>query len=146
MSHARTQIRNAFVSALAAVPGATVYNSRVFPVYDTALPAITVYSRDESIDIENGRKQQLQHRTLALSVACYAKADIDLDNSLDDLSSHVEQIVFNDPTIKGMVRCLDLAESTIEVTADGEKQLGFITLTFSLKFLTEDGQPDVILP
>lgn len=145
MTHARQQIRDSFVTALTLIPNTTVYNGRIFPLYDTVLPAITVFSREEAIDDEAGRQISQQHRTLNMSVQCYLKVEESLDDDMDQLSASVEQSVFNSSAIHGLVRCLDLISTEIEVSQDGENPMGTCTLTFQCKFLTTDGNPEVIL-
>ncbi len=146
MTHARNQIRDAFVTALGTIPGLSVYNGRVFPLYDTTLPAVSVSSREETIDDEQGKKFGEQFRTLLLSVQCYDKVDELIDNSLDTISESVETAVFDDAGIKAIVRCLDLAGTEIEVSQEGEKPMGIATLAFSCKYITKEGEPGVILP
>lgn len=145
--HARQQIREAFVLALADIPGVTTYNGRVFPVYNETLPAIAVYSREESIETENtsGRVYGQQKRTLVVSVQIYAKVQGVIDDALDGISEQVETEVFTDSGIASLLRCLDLATTEIEVDSGAENAVGVMTLNFECKYLTEDGSPGVIV-
>lgn len=143
--HARGQIRAAFITAVQAIPNITVYDSRIFPFYDSVLTAVSVYSREEAIDTENGRKQREQHRTLLVTVEGYLKADENLDTDFDSLSESLEQVIMVDTNINNLVRCLDLVSTEMTVSLEAEKETGIVTQTYSCKYITKDGIPEVIL-
>lgn len=145
--HARKQIRDAFVLALSGVAGVTTFNGRVFPMYDAILPAYSVQSREEAIEIETnqGRLIGQQNRTVIVSVQGYAKVEGSIDDELDRLSELAEVAIFDDADLKVLVRCLDLATVEFEVSGEGENTMGVVTLNFSCRYLTNDGVPGVIL-
>ncbi len=145
MTHAREQIRKAFVTALDAIPNLTTFNGRIFPLHDAVLPAVTVFTREEAIDPEIGRLEGIQNRALATSVQLYVKADEYLDDAMDTLSESVEAAIFPSTEINNLVRCLDLISVEIEVSMDGENPMGTMTMIFSCRYLTNDGFPGVII-
>ena len=145
MTHARTQIRRAFVDTLESITAVTIHNGRVFPFHDGILPAITVFSREESISEDAGRKARQQQRNLLVSTQIYLKSDDSLDDDLDDFAELIEIAVFQSTSINPLVRCLDLISTEIEITQEGERQMGDCTLTFSCKYLTNDGAPGNII-
>ena len=51
MTHARTQIRNAVTALLLnnTSAGAKVYESRIYPLDDPKLPAILIYTKQETV-------------------------------------------------------------------------------------------------
>lgn len=146
--HVRQQIREQFVNALTAT-GIHTENGRIFSVYDSILPMFSVYSREESIEVDNnrGRLQGLQLRTLKVSVEIYVKAETGLDDNFDSLSAIAETAIFNFPWLndRNLIPCLDLEGIETEVDQGGENALGVMTLTFSVRYRTEDGNPEVFL-
>jgi len=143
--HARTQIRHEIITAVTGL-GMEVFNARVFPLYDYVLPAVSVLTRDETVDNEVGRLEGLQARELTASLVIHAKAVDTLDDDLDGLAELVETAMFSSPFLtSGKIRCFDLGESTIEVNADGETKIGIMTIEFSLKYMTQQGFPTVII-
>lgn len=146
MTHARSQIRAAFIVALTGTTSAAdIIDGGVFPVYDNQLPAISVQVRAEEIDEQRGRIEHIQYRSGNVVCTIYAKELDDIDNQFDLLSEEIETAVFNSPVISDLTNCLDLVTVDAETTGEGEKQIGIMTLTFAAKYMTEDGKPGVIL-
>lgn len=147
--HSRQQIREAFVTALSAIPDSTTFNGRVFALSNAMLPAYAVYSREETIKTDNnegGRILGLQKRTTVFSVEIYAKIGADLDNELDRLAALAETALFNNALLRALLRCFDLASMDTDVSKEGENPLGVMTLNFDCQYITEDGAPEVIMP
>lgn len=146
MTHARKQIRDAFYTALDAT-AITTFNGRVFPLHNNILPAFSVFGREEAISADNndGRLIGIQQRTAIIAVQGYAKVEASVDDELDALAELCEQIIFKDAAIDALVRCLDLVATEIEVSPDGENKIGVITLNFSCRYMTNDGEPEVTI-
>lgn len=145
--HSRDQITTAFIVALSAVAGTTTTRGQIFSVYDDQLPLQTVYANDEDIETDNtsGRIIGIQRRTATVTVQGYVKALDGLDKAMDEMSVAIEETLFNDAPLKNLVRCLDLVSTAKETSKEGEQEIGIITLTYSCKYLTEDGKPQIIL-
>lgn len=145
--HARDQIATAFIDALSMIAGITTTKGQLFSVYDSQLPLQTVYATEEEIEIDNnqGRLTGLQRRTARITVQCYLKAEDNLESGLDDMAVNIEETIFADPVLKNLVRCLDLVSTLKETSKEGETEVGIISLTFSCRYMTEDGQPQVII-
>lgn len=146
--HVRQQIREAFVSALSTT-GINTENGRVFAVHNAILPLFSVYSREETLetDTNRGRIMGLQLRTTTVSVEIYVKAETGLDDEFDRLAVLVEGAIFADSWLsdRSKISCLDLESMETEVDNGGEKALGVMTLNFSCRYKTEDGQSEVFV-
>ena len=145
MSHARTSIRDAFVSALTGLTTtkSRVYKSRVYPLDNDNLPGLTVFVSTEEIDEEEGKIARIQHRYCEIVVKGYDKLTAGLDDQLDTIAEEVETAIFN-TTIPGSYG-LDLINSESDIKTGAEKPVGEITLTFRVQYLTEEGAPNTAL-
>jgi hypothetical protein len=93
MPHVRTSIRNAVVAALQAAntaAGSRVYPHRLDPLPHTKLPALSVSTHNEDVDIDvMGAPAQVMARKLRLQIAAVnTSAD-----ACDDLIAQVEQCI-----------------------------------------------------
>lgn len=137
MSHVRTQIRDAFASALASV--CTVYKSRVYPVADTVLPVILVYTNNEEIN-EDGSFSVLS-RSLTVVVEIVADGGTSLDSTLDALTASAESAIGADPTLGG--KCVEALPASIEIqiSTEGARQIGRARLSYSVHYRTTAADP-----
>lgn len=137
MSHVRTQIRDAVVTALEALD-ATVYASRVLPIEQPDLPALLVYTNTESIEAED---MGSLHRTIDLVVDCRAQGH-DLEAELDPLIVGVEQTL-NASDLDGLV--ITLLPTTVEVSmrTEGSQPVGSARITFQAIYRTAYADPEI---
>lgn len=144
--HAREQIRAAFVTALTGTTSAaSIQEAGVFPLYDLLLPAIEIDTPSEAIDPDKGRTEHIQYRALEITVIIHVKTQTGLAGIVDDLSEEIETAIFNNTALFNMTNCIDLISSEKETSAEGEVQTGILTLSFLAKYMTNEGQPGVIL-
>ncbi len=145
MSHARQQIRDAFVTAVTGLTttGARVYSSRLYPLADENLPGLNVLKGLEYIDEEEGKLADLQFRKMEILVSGYDKLISGLPDQLDTIAAEVETAVFN--TDFTNISTIDLISTEIEQADGAEKPVGQIILTFSVQYMTALGAPTVKL-
>lgn len=145
MSHARSTIRDAFVTALAGLTttGARVYKSRLYPLDNDNLPGLTVFVTSEEVGEDEGKIARIQHRSCEVVVKGYDKLIAGLDDQLDTIAAEVESAVFN-ATVPGSI-ALDLVNTESDIETGTEKPVGEITLTFRVQYLTEEGAPNTAL-
>ena len=143
--HARKQIRDAFVAALTGLTttGLNVFSGRVYPVHDSILPGLNVMARNEEISADTGELIS-QNRQLSVVVQGHAKEGSGVDDELDKICAEVETAVFNDVALGNLCRCLDLSTTEYENNSEAEQELGICTMTFSVKYITNNGEPEVI--
>ena len=71
--------------------GAKVYESRIYPLDDPKLPAILIYTKQETVgDQMSMSKPRTQHRELQLTIEVYLKANSNIDETADGLSGEAQ--------------------------------------------------------
>ena len=147
MSHARTQIRQAVVAMLTGntAAGSRVYTSRVYPLDDPKLPALLVFTPQESMGNPSMQRPRTQQRTPQLVIEGYVKARGDIEAEADALAVEVEKIIGADPTLGGRVKDTMLDSTSIQLSGDGEKPVAVITLTFAVLYCTKENAPETLV-
>lgn len=133
MSHRRTLIREAAVQILtgATAAGDRVIGNRVAPLWDMPLPVVLVYAREESVRSIGSRPKPMERR-LQLAIQIVAKADADLDKTLDDVALQVEQAFEANPTLKRTALGTNLVSTELDVSAAGDEPVGAARLTYEV--------------
>lgn len=147
-NHVRRQIREAIGTAVTGLTttGTRVFQSRVYPLQDTELPALLVYSQSESILPTTIHGPAVLDRTLRVRVAGIAKATADLDDTLDQIAKEVEVALSGPPAgLLALVRVARLTDTEIEMTGTAEQPVGRIELSYELEYFTAENAPDVAL-
>lgn len=141
--HIRQKIRNEIVAAVTGLTttGSRVYPSRVWPLDDDTIPGLLVYTGDEDVDSEEGRVARVQNRDLQIVVIGKAKLTAGLDDLLDDIAEEVETAVLS--ASYATIQSIDLLSTEIDIERGAEKPTGEVILTFSVHYLTRDGQPNI---
>ena len=145
MSHVRQQIREAFGTACSGLSttGTNVFQTRVYPLETGALPGLCIYTTSESIsDVvgEIGGAARLVSRALSVRVEGYARAALNLDDTLDTISAEVETAVANSSTIDGLITDMELSSTDVSFT-EGDREIGVITLDFAVVYTTAFNDP-----
>jgi hypothetical protein len=151
-NHIRRQIREAFATQVTGLvtSGARVYQSRVRNLADTDLPALRIYTEQEEIADNLGTTYQsnpdLQNRIITLRCEALAKANTELDDTLDLMCKEVEIAIAANPTLGGLAKIQCWLLSTNISMEDGlEKPVGIATMTWKLVTLTMSNAPDVVV-
>ena len=82
-------------------------------------------------------------RELSVIVECYAKATSNFDDTIDTISKEVEVAIAADRTLDGLAKDTYLESTEIEFNAEGEKPLGYVSLTFLTNYYVKEKAPDV---
>lgn len=137
MTHARRSIREAAVTKLTGLTttGNRVYDSRVFPLSESNLPCIAVYTADENI--ERASLGGLLVREVDLVVRGYARAAASVEDVLDGIAEEVEVALTSVAGVK------ELTVRSIETEFDGEGDMPIATIaiTFNAQYYTNAGAP-----
>lgn len=135
MSHVRTQIRDATVTALAGV--GEVFATRTIPVESTALPVVLVYTNSEDIArLAVG----VYVRTLELVVEIVARGrtvDDDLDAKIV-----LAETALNGNGLGGLCRPLVPVSIVVDVETAGELPIGRARMTYSAVYQTAHTSPE----
>ena len=147
MTHARTQIRQAVVNLLKdnTAAGNRVYASRVYALDDAKLPALLVFTPQESMGNPTMQRPRTQQRSLSLMIEGYVKARGDIDAEADALALEVEQIIGADPTLGGLVKDVMLDTTSTQLSGEGEKPVAIISLTFAVLYCVKENAPQTLV-
>ncbi|MFT4118691.1 phage tail terminator protein [Bradyrhizobium sp.] len=138
MSSHRKKIRHAVVEALSgniSEVGSNVFASRVRPISEPKLPAISVYTLSETsqqFDIYTDR------RTLTVAIHIQAREDDELDDVLDDIAFAVERIMSENQWLGALCSSFDYTGCEIKLTGEGDNQHGGAVMTYDAIYDTED--------
>lgn len=145
--HVRNQIREAAAAALTglATTGANVFQSRVYPLQDAELPGLRIYTDEESIEYDDAGIDNVLERTLSLVVEACAKANTDLDDTLDLILKEVEIALAGAQTLGGLCKYVELESIANELSGEGEKVTGVGRFTFRVAYYTKQSTPDIAL-
>lgn len=149
MSHKRTQIRAAFVSLLTGETSADdrVYSSRVRPIWNEELPALNVWTDEETAEILN-EQPRIYRRTLQVVIEAYTNMKEDVDLNLDLLSDQIGYTVDTHDlfSLKEHVAEIIYTGSQYSISGEGTKQAGVAILRFDVIYFTTAGERTVGLP
>ena len=138
MSHVRSQIRSQFKTILTAgvaLVSSRVYGSRVYPLTEANLPAITVYAGGETSSLQTVGLKTLS-RSLSVNVDVYVRATADLDDDLDAICVQVEEAIAAQYSLNGLSKNTVLSSTEIEFSGDTEQPVGVARLTFDVLYVT----------
>ena len=146
-SHVRRQLREAVSNALDGLPttGARVFDSRVYPLQDTELPALRIYAESEEALVDTIHTPALIERTVELRIEGVAKAAADLEDTLDAISAEVETALAGGVSFGGKTVTLVYVGCEITLSGEGEKATGSIALRYSAVLFNLAGTPDVLV-
>jgi hypothetical protein len=149
-NHVRQQIREAVATTLTglATTGSRVYQSRIRPLADAELPALRVFTSQESVNnaVTIGFPNR-QERTLTVRVEAVVKAVSAYDDTLDTIIKECEAALNASTsayTAGGLARggiTLDAIE--IDLDADTDKPVGIARMDFQALYFTQSNAPDV---
>jgi hypothetical protein len=144
-NHIRQQIREYFGTTLTGLSttGSNVYESRVYPIENTKLPALVIYTKSETSEPIVIGTDRVMSRELSVIVEGYAKATTNFDDTIDTISKEVEQAIAADRTLDGKAKDTYLESTEIEFNGEGEKPLGYVSLTFLTNYYVKEKNPDV---
>ena len=134
----RKEIRNKILEILKNKTKAKdrVYSNRVIPIGSYQLPAISIYTRSETLRIINDSPRQFE-RTLQLVVDIAASATNDLDDIIDDLAIAVERVMENNEALDDLFSDITLIETEIGLDSNADKLIGIASLVYDVKYCTE---------
>ena len=105
MTHVRQQIRDDIVTTLTglATTGSNVFRSRIFPLEETNLPALCIYTKSEASEYDTIGLPRSVNRVLDVAVEAYVKGVSNYDNTLDTIAVEVEDNIGLDLVNTGRV-------------------------------------------
>ena len=144
-NHVRQQIRERIGTTLTGLTttGSNVFQSRVYPLEDSNLPALLIYTKvEESMPIDIGAARTME-RNLTVNIEGYVKANSNFDDTIDTICKEVETAMASDVTVNGLAKDSFLEATEIEYNAEGEKPVGYVTMSFKVDYYVLESSPDV---
>lgn len=138
MAHVRKQIRDKVASLLKSNVGLVkrrVYTTRVHPLNDTNLPAISVYTGSETSQRMNLGVTDVI-RQLALEIDVYVRETSKFDDDVDAIAVQVEEAMAGNFTLDGLAKFVVLTSTQIQFDGDADQILGVAKLTYSVEYVT----------
>jgi len=138
MAHVRKQIRDKVASLLksnVSLVQRRVYTTRVHPLNDTNLPAISVYTGTETSQrLQAGVTDMI--RELSLEIDCYVRETSSFDDDVDAIAVQVEEAMATKFTLDGLAKFTVLTSTQIQFDGDADQILGVAKLTYSVQYVT----------
>ena len=148
MSHVRTQIRDAFVAKLTslATTGARVYGQRIRPPA-AALPFLLVYLGTDEGERITVTDDAIEQRTASLIVRAFAKANGDMEDTLDQIALEVHDAIGSaaDQTFGGLIKSLGAPSIDPDVDDSLEQPAGVNQIAFPITYFIAAINPAVAL-
>lgn len=138
MAHVRKQIRDRIASVLSSGVSLTkrrVYSSRIYPLTEANLPAITVYSGVETSSLINMSAKDM-FRTMTINVDAYVRATNTFDDDIDAICVQIEAAMAGDFTVNGLAKDAILTSTEIDFSGDTEQPIGVARLTYTVRYVT----------
>ena len=146
-NHIRQQIRERVGTTLTGLSttGSNVYQSRVYNLENSDLPALIIYTRSEDTELlEMGSTRTLE-RNLSLVVEAYVKANSNYDDTIDTIAKEVEAAMGADVTHNDLARDSFLDSTEINYNGEGEQPIAVMTMVYNIIYLTTETTADVAL-
>lgn len=140
MAHVRKQIRDRVENILRGATLATggIFASRVYPLTQAKLPALTIYTGSEASGLQSMGTRTLA-RDLSLIVDAYVRVTDTFDDDVDALCVQVEEIIAADYTLNGLAKNTVLSSTEIDFDAEAERPVGVARMTYTIRYVTAIG-------
>nr|BAR28567.1 Phage minor tail protein U [uncultured Mediterranean phage uvMED]BAR29189.1 Phage minor tail protein U [uncultured Mediterranean phage uvMED] len=144
-NHIRQQLRERAGTVLTGLTttGSNVFETRIYPLENTNLPALVIYTKNETSEPLVISTNRLMSRELELIVEVYVKQTSNFDDQVDKICKEVEVAISADTTLNGLAKDCFLQSTEIEYNTEGEQPLSYAVLTFLTNYYVQETAPDV---
>jgi len=146
--HIRKQLREAVSTLLTGLTTTStrVFESRVYVLNDADLPCLVITTNEEQVELGSVGFPSMLNRQLDLQVRALAKANSNLDDTLDAIIKEVEialnaSVVAN--TLNGLVKSITLSSIFIDMNGEAESPMGQAVMSFTVLYKTQANTPDI---
>jgi hypothetical protein len=143
MAHARQAIREQVGTTLTGLSttGSNVFQSRVYPLQASNLPALLIYSKEESSEAIVMGANRVIERELTLAVEAYVKTNTNSDDTIDTIAEEVETAIGADSTLNNKAKDVFLVSTDINYVGEGENPVAVATFNFLVSYCTDETNP-----
>lgn len=140
MAHVRQQIRDDIVTTLTglATTGSNVFRSRIFPLEQTKLPALCIFTKSEAVEFDTIGLPRSINRVLDVAVEAYVIGTANYDNSLDTIAVEIEEAIAADPTLGGLAKDAQVTAFEADFSGDGEQPVAVGRFTVTVEYRTAE--------
>jgi hypothetical protein len=138
MSHVRQQIRDDIVTTLTGLTttGSNIFRSRIFPLEETNLPALCIYTKSETSEYDTIGLPRSVNRVLDVAVEAYVKGVSNYDNTLDTIAVEMEEAIAADITLGGLAKDAQITAFEADFAGDGEQPVAVGRFTVTVQYRT----------
>lgn len=138
MTHARQDIREQIATQLR-TEFANVFTSRAKVLFEQDMPAVLVYTTNETVQKERWDTDGFGNlfRDLEIAIEAVDIGKDDLDDKLDTHAETIERLLDGWKMPNRMNAVLRFKSTETDMNIDGNKIYGAIRLTFTLTYQTE---------
>jgi hypothetical protein len=143
MAHARQLIREQVATTLTGLSttGSNVFQSRVYPLQESNLPALLIYTKEESSEAIVMGSDRAIDRELTLAVEAYVKNNTNSDDIIDDIAEEIESAIGADSTLNNKAKDVFLVSTDINYVGEGENPVAVATFNFLVNYCTDETNP-----
>jgi hypothetical protein len=143
MAHARQLIREQVATTLTGLSttGSNVFQSRVYPLQESNLPALLIYTKEESSEAIVMGSDRAIERELTLAVEAYVKNNTNSDDIIDDIAEEIESAIGADSTLNNKAKDVFLVSTDINYVGEGENPVAVATFNFLVNYCTDETNP-----
>ena len=140
MAHVRKQIRDAIVTAVTGLTttGSNVFRSRIYPLEQTKLPGLCVFTRSEAVEFDTLTISRSISRVLDVMIEAYVSATANYDNTLDQIAVEVEEAIAADVTLGGLTKDVQVTAFEADFSGDGEQPVAVGRVTVTVQYRTAE--------
>lgn len=123
MAHVRKQIRDHVAVTVTGLTttGANVYKTRVYPLADSKLPGLAIFTDSEEIELSTISPPRTQMRTLTVRIEAFVKGVSNFDDQLDTISEEVEEALAADITRGGLAQDTRVTGFEADFSGEGDQ-------------------------
>tara|TARA_Y100001973_G_C5148886_1_gene306989 strand:- start:60 stop:506 length:447 start_codon:yes stop_codon:yes gene_type:complete len=148
LSHLRQQIRERAATRLTGLSttGSNVFQSRTYPLERASLPGICIFTNEETSEIQSQGNPRNVQKILSLSIQGFATQGFTgVDDTLDTISKEIEIAMQGDINLNNLAQDSYLSETSISISGEGEKEIGSVTLTYTVIYQHAENNPGAAL-
>jgi hypothetical protein len=140
MAHVRKSIRDNIVTTLNGLTttGSNIYRTRVYPLAESKLPGLAIYTRDETTGYDTIGLPRTQIRNLTVAVEIYVKGTSNYDDTLDIICTEIEEALYTDLTRGGNAKDTNIISMDAEFSGEGDQPVARATLTLAITYATKE--------
>lgn len=144
MSHIRTRIRQNIVTTLTGLDntGSNCFDTRVFAVHNSILPAICVYTQSETVRYPSMGPPRTLIKRMSARIEVYVKTTGTYDEMVDQICADIEEALYTDLTRGGLAEDTRITSLDTDFSADGDQPVMVGRLTCEVDYFAVEGSPE----